>query len=124
MKALIKKLRTPLKIFAAVCVAWVFFTESVPYLIMSAQRAASRTAESAYTSAEVLGQSATEPLPVNINTADPAELTALSGIGTAKARAIVAYREEHGAFVSVDELLNINGIGEATLERLREFITV
>ena len=126
VKALLNKLRTPLRIFVAVCIVWVFFTESVPYLIKSAQRTAENTAASESESA-VLAQGSTEApeqLLVNINTADSAELTALSGIGTAKARAIVAYREEHGAFGSVDELLNVNGIGEATLEKLREFITV
>ena len=125
VKALLNKLRTPLRIFVAVCIAWVFFTESVPYLIKSAQRAAENTAASESESA-VLAQGSTEApeqLLVNINTADSAELTALSGIGTAKARAIVAYREEHGAFGSVDGLLNVNGIGKATLEKLREFIT-
>ncbi len=126
VKALLNKLRTPLRIFVAVCIVWVFFTESVPYLIKSAQRAAENTAASESESA-VLAQGSTEAperLLVNINTADSAELTALSGVGTAKARAIVAYREEHGAFGSVDELLNVNGIGKATLEKLREFITV
>ena len=126
VKALLEKLRTPLRIFVAVCIVWVFFTESVPYLIKSAQRGAESTAASESESAVLAQGSAEAPeqLLVSINTASSAELTALNGIGTAKARAIVAYREEHGAFGTVDELLNVNGIGEATLEKLREFITV
>ncbi len=61
---------------------------------------------------------------ININSADTRELIKLSGIGEVKAAAIVAYREEHGAFSSVEELLNVKGIGEKTLEKIRGYITV
>lgn len=57
---------------------------------------------------------------VNINTADATTLQkALMGIGAAKAQAIVAYREEFGAFTSVDELLEVKGIGKSILEQNR-----
>lgn len=56
---------------------------------------------------------------VNINTATEQELTALPGIGAAKAKAIVAYREKNGAFKSVDELDNVKGIGPKLLEKLK-----
>ena len=59
---------------------------------------------------------------VDINRATPEELDALPGIGPAKARAIVAYREAHGTFRNVEELLNVSGIGEATLAKLRPFV--
>ena len=63
--------------------------------------------------------------PVNINTADEQALaTALNGVGPAKARSIIAYREEHGAFKSVDELAKVKGIGEKTVDKNRENITV
>lgn len=62
--------------------------------------------------------------PLNINTATLAELMELDGIGETRGRAIIAYREEHGAFSSADELLNVRGIGEKTLEKLRAHITV
>lgn len=61
---------------------------------------------------------------ININTADTRELIKLSGIGEVKAAAIVAYREEHGAFSSVEELLNVKGIGEKTLEKIRGYVTI
>lgn len=64
------------------------------------------------------------PLVVNINTANSHELRKLSGIGNAKAKAIIEYRDEHGYFSSVDELLNVSGIGEETLENIRNNITV
>ena len=62
--------------------------------------------------------------PVNINTASVEQLTELNGIGDAKAKAIVAYRDEHGAFQSVDQLANVKGIGLKTVEKNREMITL
>ncbi|MBK9664640.1 MAG: helix-hairpin-helix domain-containing protein [Gammaproteobacteria bacterium] len=44
---------------------------------------------------------------------------ALQGVGLKKAEAIVAYRNEHGPFKSVDDLVNVKGIGEKSLEKLR-----
>lgn len=56
--------------------------------------------------------------PVNINTADAKTIgEALSGIGLKKAEAIVKYREEKGDFKSADELVNVAGIGEKTVEK-------
>jgi competence protein ComEA len=61
--------------------------------------------------------------PVNVNTADPMSIAeALKGVGASKAEAIVAYREQHGAFRSVDELLDVKGIGEKTIADNREDI--
>lgn len=62
--------------------------------------------------------------PVNINTASVEQLMTLNGIGDVKAKAIVNYRNENGSFSSVDELLNVSGIGEKTLEKIRAYITV
>ncbi|MCQ4287047.1 helix-hairpin-helix domain-containing protein [Pseudomonas stutzeri] len=57
---------------------------------------------------------------INLNSADAETLTReLKGIGATKAKAIVAYREAHGPFGSVDELLEVKGIGAATLEKNR-----
>lgn len=66
-----------------------------------------------------------QPLTIDLNKADvPTLQSQLSGIGKAKAEAIVAYREQHGDFASVDELLEIKGIGKALLERNRDKLTV
>ena len=61
---------------------------------------------------------------VNINTADVDTLSALNGIGPAKAQAIIEYREKNGNFASVDELAAVNGIGEKTLEKLKAELTI
>ncbi|MDP3063041.1 MAG: helix-hairpin-helix domain-containing protein [Chloroflexota bacterium] len=61
---------------------------------------------------------------IDINTATSAELETLPQIGPVVARAIVSYREEHGAFASVEELMLVKGIGPATLEKLRDRVTV
>jgi competence protein ComEA len=56
---------------------------------------------------------------VNVNTATAEELVRLPGIGEAKARAILDYRKERGAFKSVEQLREVKGIGDAALERIR-----
>jgi competence protein ComEA len=62
---------------------------------------------------------------VNLNTADAATLQKeLAGIGAAKAKAIVAFREQNGAFTSVEELLEVDGIGKALLDRNRDRLAV
>ncbi len=61
---------------------------------------------------------------VNINTADQAELESLPGIGSVKARSIIHYREQHGLFQQVEDILQVSGIGEKTLESLKDQITV
>lgn len=61
---------------------------------------------------------------VNINTATQAELESLQGIGPAKAKAIVEYRERGGTFASVDDLAKVGGIGAGTIKQLRDSITV
>lgn len=62
--------------------------------------------------------------PVDINTASLDELQTLTGIGPVLAQRIMEYREEHGRFQSVEELLEVKGIGEATLAKFREDIIV
>ena len=59
---------------------------------------------------------------LNINTASAADLTALPGIGEKKAAAIVAYRDANGTFTKVEQLLQVDGIGEGILEKIRPYI--
>lgn len=74
----------------------------------------------------------TQPAPVtpkpvgiiNINTATKEQLMTLNGIGEVKAAAILEYRRENGNFYTVDELTNVKGIGEKTLEKIRARVRV
>lgn len=61
-------------------------------------------------------------LSVNVNTADLKELQKLEGIGETYAQRIIDYRTEHGNFNSIEELLNIKGIGKKRLEKITPFI--
>ncbi len=61
---------------------------------------------------------------VNVNTATAEELEQLPGVGEARARAIVDLRKEKGGFQTVEQLMQIKGIGSATLDRLRPHLAV
>jgi competence protein ComEA len=64
------------------------------------------------------------PATVDLNTATADELDTLPGVGPATAAAIIAYRSEHGPFTSVDQLLDVRGIGDAKLAEIRDRVTV
>jgi len=64
------------------------------------------------------------PQKVNINTADAWLLEALPGIGPVKAQNIIDYRTENGPFLSIEELKNVEGVGEETYNGLKDLITV
>lgn len=61
---------------------------------------------------------------VNINTASEAELCTLSGIGPSRAAAIIAYRDTHGGFTSIEEIMQVDGIKSGTYEKLKSRIYV
>lgn len=61
---------------------------------------------------------------IDLNTAQLEELTALTGIGESKARAIIAYREEHGGFSSIEEICQVQGIKEGTFLKIKDKIAV
>ena len=87
------------------------------------------------TKIEVLGAGATPSAPtspttpdapavININTADQIALEQIPGIGPVKAAAIIEHRDTSGPFAAVEDLLDVTGIGPATLESLRPYVTV
>lgn len=70
-------------------------------------------------------QAKTEPQNlININIADSDLLSTLPGIGLIKAEDIIAYRNVYGPFLSVDELMNVNGIGPANYEKIKDLVTL
>ncbi len=72
-----------------------------------------------------VGGGTTSPAgPVNINSATVDELDTLPGVGPATAAAIVAYRDQHGPFSSIESLADVRGIGPAKVEALRGLVTV
>lgn len=101
-------------------------------LLLMAVLALASVASPAY--AEVAANAAqTKPLPaaveqvakINLNTADAQTLAdKLNGVGLKKAQAIVAFREQHGPFKTVEELVNVPGIGEATLTKNRDLMSI
>lgn len=61
---------------------------------------------------------------VNLNTADVAELMTLPGIGESRAKAIISYREQHGAFAQIEDIMKISGIKQAAFSKIKDKITV
>lgn len=61
---------------------------------------------------------------ININTADVTQLCTLSGIGESRAKDIIAYREQNGPFQAIEEIMKVNGIKEATFNKIKEEIAV
>ena len=61
---------------------------------------------------------------VNINNADISELMTLPGVGEAKAKDIITYREKNGSFKRIEDIMNISGIKDAAFEKLKDYICV
>ncbi len=111
----ITKTEIGLLLLAAVC-----------FLGMTAlHREQQRTVRGGYEVTTILRRSVEETAveKVSINTATQEELETLPGIGEVLAQRILLYREEHGAFYEPEELLQVPGIGEKTLEKMKECIT-
>jgi competence protein ComEA len=70
------------------------------------------------------GGATTVPAPVNLNAATAEQLDTLPRVGPATAAAIIEWRTRHGAFHTVDDLLDVSGIGPARLEQLRPYVRV
>ena len=87
--------------------------------VLVPERGAGGAATAAAGAAAAGAGSADTPLAIDLNTATEAELEQLDGVGPATAAKIVAYREQHGGFASIDELDEVSGIGEAKLAAIR-----
>ncbi|MFM0790846.1 helix-hairpin-helix domain-containing protein [Streptococcus suis] len=76
------------------------------------------------TASSAMSQEEKSTILVNLNTATEADLQTISGIGAKRAADIIAYREANGGFKSVDDLNNVSGIGDKTMESIRPYVTV
>ena len=102
------------------------FTESAD--VDSINQAAALT-DGQHISVSAIGESPVSPDQaegslIDINTAPPELLQTLTGIGPVKAQAIIAYRQANGPFALIEDIVNVQGIGVATFESIRDKITV
>ncbi len=100
----------------------------VPYQVQVSQSAPASSSQEAVrehpgSGEDTYPETLLEGEVIDLNAADVYDLQRLPGIGEKRAQAIAAYREEHGPFRSVDELVNVPGIGEGILAGLREYAT-
>lgn len=109
--------------FLALTLAFVAGAWSLRAAQRPAEIAPDYTVTTTQSAGAVAALTAEVPVVVNVNTASEEELQALPGIGPVKAQTIIDYREEHGNFSCAEDLLNVSGIGEATLEKIRDDIT-
>ena len=103
---------------------WFYARQSAaqPYTVTVSQSAPEvSSAPAASNNEESKPESLLEGEAIDINSAPVEDLQRLPGIGEKRAQAIVAWREEHGPFQSVDELIQVSGIGEKLLAGLRDY---
>lgn len=79
--------------------------------------------DGAYTDSQI-DSSGEQSQKIDINTADKEQLMTLSGIGEAKAESIIRYRAEHGNFAQIEDITNVDGIGESLFQKIKEYIYV
>lgn len=89
---------------------------SVPDTMLTAPTAPAGTQE--------IAESAAPAYPVNINTAGLQEFMTLPDIGMVLAQRIIDYRDSHGEFRAVEELMNVEGIGEKRMQQLLDLVTI
>lgn len=98
--------------------------EMLIYIPLEGEELAETAATTEIPTAVTTPSSSSESDTVNLNTASEAELMTLSGVGPAKAEAIIQHREEQGKFQVKEDLMNISGFGQKTFEKLEPHISV
>jgi competence protein ComEA len=93
-------------------------------IVISQSGPAGGTAGSSGSSGGAADGSSGPGQPINLNTASVSDFDTLPGIGPELAARIVAYRTQHGAFHSVEELRNVSGIGDAKFAEIKDLVTV
>ncbi len=105
-------------------VIFVWTMAAVLLVAVSVTAMSDRLALTPLTTEVVTTTSAVQTLTVNLNTATAEELQQLEGVGEVLSERIIAYREKHGSFRSVEDLLDVQGVGETRLEKWRPYLTV
>ena len=112
--------------FALFCGGWFSsrISEARPYQVTARQKPAlEEAAQEGGEPGEGCPDSLLPGEVIDVNRADSYDLQRLPGIGEKRAQAIIAYREEHGPFETVDGLMEVSGIGPGILEGLRDYVT-
>ena len=98
-------------------------TDGMQVIVYSKEEVASGQGNDTYNQ-EFSNESHSQDEKININTASLEQLKQLSGIGDAKAQAIIDYRNEHGPFETISDIMKISGIKEAAFNKIKDFIQV
>ena len=114
------------QIFLAITLSFVFLILGVfiGRLSITGTISVDTSKANAYSSEDLSTNNATAKGKININKASVDELKLLPGIGETLAERIIAYRNEHGDFQSVEEIKNVNGIGDGKMAQIIKYITV
>ncbi len=107
--------------FVALIGMYLFDSARMNFYINSPSNSSAESTLSEMNSAES-SEPSKQIEPININAARDIDFIALPGIGEVLAERIVAYRDEYGAFESIDDLLNVDGIYQSKLDSIREYI--
>ena len=112
--------------FLLVCGTWFAARQSQaqPYSVTTVRQEVTAPAELEGAEESGVPDSLLPGEKIDLNTAHPKDLERLPGIGEKRALAIAAHREEQGPFETVEELLNVPGIGEGILAQMRDYCTV
>lgn len=97
-------------------------TDGMKVRVYTKEEAASLPQQMSKSSAD--SGAADQTVKININNADVSQLTQLTGIGEARAADIIAYRTEHGRFLTIEEIMNVSGIKESTFQKIKDEIVV
>lgn len=111
-------------VFLSFTAGWFLRAATIPHTYVTTAHTPSPTDSAASSDPSDGTDGLLEGERIAINQADLYDLDRLPGIGQVKAQAILDYRAEHGPFQTTDQLLEVSGIGEATLEQILPYITL